>query len=87
MGEEAGGEQSRRVASFPWLFLLVMGLSTSSLKEVPETKTGWEHFTCDVVSPCTNERVMTAGQGGRKSIPRCALVQPSSAGSWGSTQC
>ena len=53
-------------------------------KKFPRQRLGWEQFTCDTVSPCTNERVMTADQGGRKSIPSCALEQPSSAGSWGS---
>lgn len=81
------GNRAGEWPPFPGFSYLLWVCQHLFQKKFPRQRLGWERFTCDVASPCTNERVMTAGQGGRKSIPRCALEQPSSAGSWGSTQC
>lgn len=80
VGNTAGGWPP-----FPGFSYLLWVCQYLLQKKFPRQRLGWEQFTCDGASPCTNERVMTADQGGGKSIPRCALEQPSSAASWGST--
>ena len=79
------GNRAGEWPPFPGFSYLLWVCQYLLQKKFPRQRLGWEQFTCDTVSPCTNERVMTADQGGRKSIPSCALEQPSSAASWGST--
>ena len=78
------GNRAGEWPPFPGFSYLLWVCQYLLQKKFPRQRLGWEQFTCDTVSPCTNERVMTADQGGRKSIPSCALEQPRSAGSWGS---
>ena len=70
------GNRAGEWPPFPGFSYLLWVCQYLLQKKFPRQRLGWEQFTCDTVSPCTNERVMTADQGGRNPFQAVLLSSP-----------